>query len=42
MASRNSAALSQESLLVVLQSDDLVCDEHTVFEAVARWVVSNS
>ena len=38
LGSRDSAALSEESLLAVLQADDLVCDEHTVFECVVRWV----
>lgn len=38
LGSRDSVNLSQESLLSVLQNDDLVCEEATVFECVARWV----
>lgn len=38
LGSRDSTNLSKESLLLVLQTDDLVCQETTVFDCCARWV----
>jgi hypothetical protein len=38
LGSRDSINLTKEALLTVLQADDLVCEESTVFNCCARWV----
>lgn len=38
LGSRDSPNLSKDSLLTVLQADDLICEESTVFDCCARWV----
>jgi hypothetical protein len=38
LGARDSVSLSEASLLAVLQDDDLVCGEATVFDCVERWV----